>query len=187
MLSSSVCPIPAELQKIIDEGYIPTRGGKRKAKEEFEERIVTEVQEDNTLINEEEDIVATSEPTPTKNILKVSSPPTSSILEPKISVPLSSPIFSDLTPPTTSTISTPPKVLNVKSISEETKTSGIIGNTSDVGLNATIGVTSEHTLSSVPLVNDDNEILFEDDQEPNAYFVFHPSVYIFPVMMMKRL
>lgn len=52
--------------------------------EETKERTVTEIQEDNTLRNEEEDTTATPEPAPTENISKVSSPHIFSLPEQEI-------------------------------------------------------------------------------------------------------
>ncbi|CAI9301882.1 unnamed protein product [Lactuca saligna] len=70
-------------------------------------------------------------------------PPTSSvgISLPQISIHISSPIFIDSTPPTTSTVSTPPEVPSFKSVSKEIWSSDITGNTSNVGKNANIGET----------------------------------------------
>ncbi|CAI9303851.1 unnamed protein product [Lactuca saligna] len=104
---SGVRPMLAELRQLIDEINKPKRGGKRKAKaapfesvrvpkntmkpakkprslstifqEESEKRTRTEVHDNDTLRNEEEDTTSTLKPTPTESILKVSSPPSSSI------------------------------------------------------------------------------------------------------------
>nr|KAJ0206901.1 hypothetical protein LSAT_V11C500287920 [Lactuca sativa] len=105
-------------------------------------------------------------PIPTTNSVGISLP--------QISIPLSLPIFTNSTPHTTSTVSTPPEVPSFKSVSDEIRTSDIPNNTFDVGPNANIGVTSEQPSSSVPPVDDDNEILFGDDQEPIVEFFFPP-------------
>lgn len=143
--SSGVCPMPADLRKLIDESNKPKCGGKRKEKvspservrvtkktnkptnklrspspdiqEESDERTLTEPQEDDTLQNEEEDTTATLEPTLTKNILKVSSPPYSSIPTSNIFYTILQEPFLNLTttpppppvtPPTSPTASTIP-------------------------------------------------------------------------------
>ncbi|CAI9270398.1 unnamed protein product [Lactuca saligna] len=93
---------------------------------------------------------------------------------PQVLISLSSPIFMDSTIPKTSTVSTPPEVPRIKSVLEEICTSGIPRNTSDVGPNATIGVTSKQPSSSVPLEHNDANILFGDDPESIVNFVFHP-------------
>ena len=99
---SSVRPITDKLQKLIEEGTKPKRGGKRKAKvgpsdvvrapkkarkqakkprspssvvwENSKSRTLTEVRDKGTFHNEEDDIAVTSEPTPTETVPKVSSP-----------------------------------------------------------------------------------------------------------------
>ncbi|CAI9277886.1 unnamed protein product [Lactuca saligna] len=119
--------------------------------EESEERTETKAQRDNSLRNEEEDTVATSEPAPIEYILKIPPlPPASSVKTSllQVSIPISSHIFTHYTIPTTSFVSTPP--------------------------NATIGVTSKQPSSLVPPADDDNRILYGDDQEPVAHFFFHP-------------
>lgn len=105
--SSGVQPMPAELRKLIDDGNKPKCGGKRKEKvvpsesfkvpkktknpvkkqiypspviqEESDERTATEVQENDTIPNEEEDTYATFEPATTETFPKVSSCPSSSV------------------------------------------------------------------------------------------------------------
>lgn len=62
----------------------------------------------------------------------------------------------------------------VKFVLEETKTLGILSNTSDVGQIANIGVTSVQPSSTTPLVDEDSYIMFGDDPEPLFNFVFHP-------------
>nr|KAJ0207626.1 hypothetical protein LSAT_V11C500271040 [Lactuca sativa] len=88
---------------------------------------------------------------------------------PEVSIPISSPIFTESTVPTTSSVSTPLGVPIIKSVSEEIQTSGILGNTSEVGPNASICPSS-----SIPPFDDDTGILFGDDQEPIFDFVFQP-------------
>ncbi|CAI9299596.1 unnamed protein product [Lactuca saligna] len=201
---SGVHSIPEELQKIIDEGDNPHRGGKRKANAATSESfkvnkrakkptqilrspspvIQEESKETNVTFPPSSSIptsdifytilrrpflnVTTTPPSPPvtpptlpmtpshiTSTIPISStphlPPTSFVVIslPHISIPLSSPIFTDSTNPTTSSISTPPKVLIVESVSEETRTSGIPVNTSDVGTHVNIGMTSEQPSSYV--------------------------------------
>nr|KAJ0216340.1 hypothetical protein LSAT_V11C300141370 [Lactuca sativa] len=73
--------------------------------------------------------------------------------QPQTSIPLSTPIFIDSTIPTTSSIITPPEVPIIKYVSHEIRTSGILGNTSGVALNANIVVSSEPYSSSIPPLN----------------------------------
>nr|KAJ0184447.1 hypothetical protein LSAT_V11C900494330 [Lactuca sativa] len=102
---------------------------------------------------------------------KMSSAETS---QPQISIPFSTPIFTDSNIPSTSTVTTKPEVLIIKSILEVIRTSGIPSNTSNVGLNFNNGVSSEQSFSSVPPMNEDIDILFRDNQEPIAKFFFQP-------------
>ncbi|CAI9281736.1 unnamed protein product [Lactuca saligna] len=89
-----------------------------------------------------------------------------------VSILVSSLIFTDLTVPTTSSISTPPKVPIVKSFLEEIRTSGIPSNTYDVVSNSNIGVTYEQPSSMVRPFDHDTDVLFGDDPEPITDFVF---------------
>ncbi|CAI9284870.1 unnamed protein product [Lactuca saligna] len=69
--SSGVRPMPADLRQLIDESTKLKRG------DESDERTLTEPQEVDPLRNKEEDTATTSEPIPTEQISKVSSPPSS--------------------------------------------------------------------------------------------------------------
>ncbi|CAI9263690.1 unnamed protein product [Lactuca saligna] len=93
---------------------------------------------------------------------------------PHISIALSSPIFTDSTAPTTSSVSTPLEVTVIKSVSKDIQTSGIHVNVSDTGANANIGVTFGPGTSIASPFNDDEEILLADEQEPIKEFVFQP-------------
>lgn len=80
--------------------------------------------------------------------------------QPQISIPFSTPIFTKSTFPTTTTITTLSEVPIIKSISEEIKTPGILGNTSEVGPNANIGVSYEPSSFVPPTFNEDVDIMF---------------------------
>lgn len=93
---------------------------------------------------------------------------------PQISIPLTSTNFIDSTTPNTSYVSTPPEDPIVKSFSEATRTSDIPINASDAGANVYIGVTLDQGTSPASPFNEEEEILFGDNQEPIFNFVFNP-------------
>ncbi|CAI9294696.1 unnamed protein product [Lactuca saligna] len=84
------------------------------------------------------------------------------ISQPQNSIPLSTPIFIYSTVPTTTSVTTLPEVPIIKSVSEEIRTSGIPGNTSDVEPNANIGVSSEPSSFVPPTLHED--VVEKDDQ-----------------------
>ncbi|CAI9296894.1 unnamed protein product [Lactuca saligna] len=109
--------------------------------------------EDKTLRNEEEYTSRTSEP---------------DLVDPirKISISLSSPIYSDSTLPTILVVSTPPEVPIFKSTSEDLQTLSIAVNVYDDEATTNVGVTSEPGTSTDLPFNEDEDIFFGDKQEP---------------------
>lgn len=83
-------------------------------------------------------------------------------------------MFTNSTPPTTSSITTLPEVLIVNYIPEATRASDINVNVSDTGKNVYAGVTCEPDTYIVPSLDEFDDILYGDAQETFPDFIFSP-------------